>query len=302
MTPPPAPRLPVVVVTVGGEDVLSACLGSLAAHPPAVPLDITVVDNATTDGTADLLRSAFPDVRVLRTDRRLSFSAANNIVLSRCDAPAVLLLNPDTIVRPGALERARLVLHEQPGVGVVGIRLVRLDGSFDHAAKRSFPTPAGALGHFTGWSRRRGAPDVVCQYEAPALDEHAAGEVDAVNGAFMLVRTAAMAQVGLLDEGYHLYGEDLDWCFRFKRCGWRVWYEGSVEIVHLKGASSVVEVSAARHRPLRTNLAFHHAMGRYYRKFHAGQRPVMDVAVYGALAAKLGCSVVRSTVARRSLV
>jgi hypothetical protein len=113
----------------------------------------------------------------------------------------------------------------------------------------------------------------------------------------MLCRRSAIEQVGLLDEAYWLYMEDLDWCFRFKQRGWKVWYDGSVTVIHVKGGTSKVK----RHRRLRHNVAFHRGMGRFYRKFHAGRRPLLDVAIYLALAAKLFVSVVRSAVARRRL-
>ena len=122
---------------------------------------------------------------------------------------------------------------------MVGCRLVRRDGSFDHAAKRSFPTPLSALAHFTGVGRRANAPRALAQYRAPDLDEYASGEVDAVNGAFMLVRRAAMDEVGLLDEGYWFYMEDLDWCYRFKQHGWKVWYDGGTTVIHVKGGATV---------------------------------------------------------------
>jgi N-acetylglucosaminyl-diphospho-decaprenol L-rhamnosyltransferase len=175
---------------------------------------------------------------------------------------------------------------------------VRADGSFDHAAKRAFPTPLGALAHFTGLGRRGGAGTRLSQYRATDLSEHGRGEVDAVNGAFMLVRREALEQVGLLDETYWLYMEDLDWCYRFKAHGWRVWYEGAVTFVHLKGGSSVV---GGGHRPLRLNLAFHRGMGRFYRKFYAGRRPALDALVYAAIGLKLVVAAARSAVARRSL-
>ena len=108
---------------------------------------------------------------------------------------------------------------------MVGAKLVREDGELDHAAKRSFPTPLAALAHFTGIGRGEGAGASLSQYRATHLGDDEAGEVDAVNGAFMLCRAEAVAQVGLLDEGYWLYMEDLDWCHRFWDAGWKVFYE-----------------------------------------------------------------------------
>jgi GT2 family glycosyltransferase len=176
-------------------------------------------------------------------------------------------------------------------------RLAQPDGAFDHASKRSFPTPLGAFSHFTGLGRSARAGSRLAQYRAPEVDEHGAGEVDAVNGAFMLVRQAALRDVGLLDEGYWLYMDDLDWCRRFKLKGWRVLYDGSVTVMHVKGGTTVRK----RHRGLRHNVAFHRSMGRYYRKFHGGENPALDVLIYTALLGKLAVSAVRSAVARRSL-
>jgi GT2 family glycosyltransferase len=174
-------------------------------------------------------------------------------------------------------------------------RLARPDGTFDHAAKRSFPTPLGALAHFLGVGRSSRAPRWLAQYRAPELGEYEAGEVDAVNGAFMLVRQEALRDVGLLDEGYWLYMDDLDWCFRFRQAGWKVWYDGAVTVMHVKGGTTV----RGRHRGLRHNVAFHRSMGRFYRKFYAGRRPLLDAVIYLAIGAKLAVSVTRSAVARR---
>ena len=125
---------------------------------------------------------------------------------------------------------------------------------------------------------------------------------DSVNGAFMLVRTEALRDVGLLDEGYWLYMDDLDWCYRFHRKGWDVWYDGRVSILHVKGGTTVVERHQARHRGLRHNVAFHRSMGRFYRKFYGGRRPGFDALIYAAIGIKLAVAVLRSTVARRRLV
>ncbi len=288
----------VIVSATGGRDLLRACLRSLESHPARGGRPRTwVVDNASADGTAAMVARDFPWVRLVAQSFNSGYCAANNLALRRTTAPHVLLLNPDTELAAGALDRAQERLRRDPGAAVVGVRLVRADGSFDHAAKRAFPTLLGALTEFTGLARRgRHA-----QYRAPAVAEHAVGEVDAVNGAFMLVRRAALEQVGLLDEGYRMYGEDLDWCRRFKLAGWRVLYDGGITVLHVKGALSAVDCGRRRHRGLRTNLAFHRAMGRYYRKFHAGSHPALDGLVYVALGVKLAGSVLRSTLARRAL-
>lgn len=286
----------VIVSATGAREHLRACLTSLERHPARLgPTVVHVVDNASEDGTAAMVAERFPRVRLERLPWNAGFPAANNRVLARATAPFVLLLNPDTEVTDGALDHMLAVIGGRPEVGIAGCRLVRPDGSFDHAAKRSFPTPVGALAHFTGIGRRPRAGRRLAQYRAPGLAQHDSGEVDAVNGAFMLARRSAIADVGLLDEGYWLSMDDLDWCYRFKRWGWRVWYEGGATVVHVKGATT----TRGRHRPLRQNLAFHRGMGRFYRKFYSGRNPALDALVYLAIGIKLLASVARSALARR---
>jgi N-acetylglucosaminyl-diphospho-decaprenol L-rhamnosyltransferase len=216
-----APLLDTVVVAYESRDVLRACLASLERHPPAAgPMAVHVVDNDSGDGTAEMVRREFPAVHLHALDRNRGFSVANNLVLREGSAPFALLLNPDTEVIDGALDHMIGVMKQRPDVAMAGCRLMRPDGSFDHAAKRSFPTPLSALAHFTGVGRSTAGWKLLGQYRAPELGERDSGEVDAVNGAFMLVRRAAIDRVGLLDEGYWLYMEDLDWCSTTARPPW----------------------------------------------------------------------------------
>jgi N-acetylglucosaminyl-diphospho-decaprenol L-rhamnosyltransferase len=230
-------------------------------------------------------------VRLREGDGNLGFSAANNLALRETSAPYALVLNPDTIIHPGTLPGLINLMERRPEIGMVGCRLEKPDGSLDHAAKRSFPTIRGALGHFSGLGRREDAPTSLAQYRAP--DVNAAGPVDAINGAFMLIRRAALDEVGLFDEGYWLYMEDLDLCYRFKQHGWIVWYEPAFTVTHVKAGSS------GKYRRARQNRAFHYGMYRFYRKFYAPERsPIVNGAVYAGIGAKLAVSVVRSAVAR----
>jgi N-acetylglucosaminyl-diphospho-decaprenol L-rhamnosyltransferase len=299
--PSPTPALDVIVVTTNGaKEHIRACLRSLHRHPlTAGPMTVHVVDNASTDGTAETVRHEFPWVDLVQLHWNSGFCIANNVAIRRATAPYILLLNPDTEVYGGALDHVYRLMEAQPEIGMSSCRLAQPDGTFDHAAKRSFPTPVGALAEFTGIGRRatNGRLARLANYRAHALGEHESGEVDAVNGAFMFCRREAIDAVGLLDEAYWLYMDDLDWCHRFKDAGWRVWYDGSTTVMHVKGGTTKVK----RHRGLRHNVAFHRSMGRFYRKFYAGERPLVDVAVYLGLGAKLAISVARSASARRSL-
>jgi GT2 family glycosyltransferase len=283
-----------VIVAYRGRELLRACLESLRAHPPRRgEMLVHVVDNASGDGTAAMVAEEFPEVRLWPLERNAGFSFANNVALRETTAPYVLVLNPDTELREGVLDHLMDLLDREPDAGMAGCRLVRLDGTFDHAAKRSFPTPLAALAHFARIGGGDGAQGRLGQYRAPGVDEHSLGDVDAVNGAFMLVRREAMDEVGLFDEGYWLYMEDLDWCRRFHERGWRVLYDGRVTAVHVKGGT------AGKRRAWRQNVAFHRGMGRFYRRYESGRRPIVDAAVYAGVVAKMAASVTANAVMSR---
>jgi GT2 family glycosyltransferase len=283
--PAPDAALEVVIVSHGAEGLLRRCLASLRTHPArTAEMRVTVVDSGSTDGTPDMVEREFGEVRLVRRGN-IGFSAANNLVLRESGAGAVLLLNPDTEVYEGTLDTCLARLAADPRVGMVGAKLVREDGELDHACKRSFPTPLAALAHFTGIGRGAGAGASLSQYRATHLGDDEPGEVDAVNGAFMMCRAEAVTQVGLLDEGYWLYMEDLDWCHRFWDAGWKVFYEPAAVALHVKGGSS-----ASRRAP-RQEIAFHRGMGRFYRRFDApGANPLLNAAVYAGIGAKLAVS------------
>jgi N-acetylglucosaminyl-diphospho-decaprenol L-rhamnosyltransferase len=286
--------LEVVIVSHGAEELLRRCLRSLAEHPASGTTRVTVVDSGSPDATPDMVEREFPQVRLIRRGN-IGFSAANNLVLREDEAAAILLLNPDTEVYAGTLDAALARLHAGERIGMVGCKLVTESGELDHACKRSFPTPLSALAHFTGIGRDDGAGAALSQYRATHLDEEEPGEVDAVNGAFMLCRAEAVREVGLLDEGYWLYMEDLDWCRRFWQAGWKVFYEPAGVALHVKGGSS-----GARRAP-RQEIAFHRGMGRFYRRFEAPEHnPLVNAAVYAGIGAKLATSLAITATRGRS--
>lgn len=274
-----------VIVSHGAGALLRRCLQSLREHPPRrAEMRVTVVDSGSADGTPEMVALEFPELRLERL-ANVGFSAANNLALRESGADFVLLLNPDTEVYRGTLDAALARFDSDPRIGMVGVKLVTATGEIDHACKRSFPTPLAALAHFTGIGRGAGAGQRLGQYRATHLGDDEPGEVDAVNGAFMLCRAEAIREVGLLDEGYWLYMEDLDWCHRFWDAGWKVFYEPAGAALHVKGGSS-----PGRRAP-RQEIAFHRGMGRFYRRFDApGANPLLNAAVYAGIGAKLAVS------------
>jgi N-acetylglucosaminyl-diphospho-decaprenol L-rhamnosyltransferase len=288
------PSLDIVIVSYQSRDHLRDCLTSLRRHALRAPTRVFVVDNGSTDGTIEMIRRDFPEIELHASEANLGFSKANNLAIRSGGGRYVLALNPDTRVIDSGLDTLIRVMEEQPTIGVCGCRLELEDGSFDHAAKRAFPTPLGALAHFTGVGRRQKAANRLAQYRAPKVES---GPVDAVNGAFMLMRRSALDEVGLFDEGYWLYMEDLDLCYRFKEAGWVTWYEPTVTVVHIKAGTS------GKNRKPRQNYAFHYGMFRFYKKHYAPQRNrLASGAIYLGIAVKLAGSMARSAINRRLML
>ncbi len=281
--------LDIVIVSYRGAALLRRCLASLREHAAAPWAAVTVVDNASGDGTAEMVAAEFPEVRLLAQSRNLGFARAQNLGIATGSGAAVLVLNPDTAVEAGTLEPLIERLAEDARIGCVGPALIREDGSFDHAARRSFPTPLSALGHFSGIGRRseRGP---LAAYRAPEVER---GPVDAVNGAFMMLRRSAFEQVGGFDEGYWMYMEDLDLCRRLADAGWITFYEPRSRAIHTKAGST-----EGRRGP-KLNIAFHRGMGRFYRRHQApGNNALTNLAVYAGIALKLAVSLAREALRR----
>ncbi|MBI4504349.1 MAG: glycosyltransferase family 2 protein, partial [Chloroflexi bacterium] len=223
-----SPDLSVVVVTYNVRDLLEACLASFCASAGPLTVEVCVVDNASIDGSADLVRARFPQAALIGCATNRGYAYANNLALRQARGRHVLLLNPDTVLPPKALRTLVGILDGDPTLGAVGPKLVRPDGSLDLACRRSFPTPEIALYRMLGLSHRFPRSRRFARYNLTYLDPDQPAEVDAVVGACMAIRGAALRQVGLLDERFFMYGEDLDLAYRLKQAGWRVRYDPSV--------------------------------------------------------------------------
>lgn len=294
---PARPDLSVLVASYNTRDLLLACLATLDRNRGDVALETIVVDNASADGTPDAVAARFPHVTLLRNAVNEGFAKANNRALAIARGRYVLLLNPDTLVPPELLGPMIALMDENPGVGVAGCRVDRPDGELDAACKRGFPTPWNALGRFLGLDRA--FPKLFGGYRRVADDPRGRFDVDAVVGAFMLVRRETVDEVGGLDESFFMFGEDLDWCYRVKARDWRVWYVGDRGVVHHKGAST-------RHEPQRMNWHFHRSMILFHRKHLVDRYPFfVNWLVYAGItvryALKAAVAAVRARPARAAL-
>ncbi|MFO7571057.1 MAG: glycosyltransferase [Gaiellaceae bacterium] len=281
----------IAIVSFNCRDALLRCLASLENERSDLALEAIVVDNGSSDGTVEAVTEHFPWVRVVENHANVGFAHGVNQAIELAESPYVLALNPDTLVPAGSISKAIAELKRHPDVGMLGCKLVRPDGTFDHACKRGFPTISSSVYYFLGLHRLRPRSSRFAQYTAGQLGEDEPGYVDAVNGAFMLVRLEAARDVGAMDERYWLYAEDLDWCHRFWETGWKILYWPGVEVIHWKGGS------AGDLRPWALNRAFHRSMWLFYDKHYAPRNPrLVTGAVWAGVWAKFGLSVIGTAI------
>ncbi len=272
------PLVSVVVVTFESEDDIEECVQSVLASD--VPLEIIAVDNASSDHTVDRIvrvMAEHPEFRVICNAENRGFATAVNQGIAASRGDYVLVLNPDCALDPRAIAMALGAMQATPRAGIAGCMLLNTDGSEQAGARRHLPTPWRALVRVLQLHRLQGVLpglDGIVMNREPVPAQPV--EVEATSGAFMLVRRAAVEQVGMLDEGYFMHCEDLDWCWRFRRAGWKVLFVPQARSVHKKGRSS-------RRRPIRVELYKHRGMIRFYRKFLRHRYPV--ILTWGVLLA-----------------
>jgi N-acetylglucosaminyl-diphospho-decaprenol L-rhamnosyltransferase len=270
--------LAIVVLNFNTCDYLRRCLTSIYASRGDFAFEVCMVDNASSDGSADMVRAEFPQVQVIQSQVNGGFPYGNNLGLraygfGRETAQAaesqpryVLLLNPDTVLPPDALALMLDFMNGHPQAGAAGPKLVLEDGSLDLACRRSFPTPQVSFYRMVGLSKLFPHHPIWSRYNLTYLDPDQVAEIDSVEGAFMLVRREAIRQAGLLDEAFFMYGEDLDWAYRITQAGWKVYYNPAVTVLHVKRAAS-------RHSP-RAQREFYRAMSIFYHKHYARSTPL----------------------------
>ena len=262
-------ELAIVIVSYNTKRDLENCLRSLHAPPPAISHEIVVVDNASTDGSAKAVRSQWPHVRVIALDTNTGFARANNEGVRRTVSELILLLNSDTVVPAGAVDRLVHALRELPGASIVGPRLVDEAGN----PELSFGRMMGPVNELRQKTivRFAGRRRLVSMTSHPRL-------VDWVSGACLLVRRRDAEAAGLFDERYFMYCEDVDFCATVRAKGGRVYFTPFAEVVHLRGRSGASNRSA-------TAQAYRYSQLAFYRKHHPGWEPFLRL--YLALRGKL---------------
>jgi GT2 family glycosyltransferase len=264
--------LGIVILNWNTRALLRECLRSVYAARGPLAFQVCVVDNASTDGSAEMVRAEFPQARLIESPVNSGYAAGNNLGLrafgfglGRSDGPRyALLLNPDTVVPDSALAEMVAYLEARPGCGVAGPKLVLPTGELDLACRRSLAFDAFVY-RMLGLSRLFPRSRRFGQYNLTYLSPDVETEVGSVVGACMLVRREAISQAGLLDEAFFMYGEDLDWAHAIHRAGWQVRYNPAVTVLHVKRAAS--------RQSHKAQIAFHEAMLYFFRKHYAASVP-----------------------------
>jgi GT2 family glycosyltransferase len=227
--------LSIVIVSFNTRDLLRNCLTSVAAGGGNLEVETFVVDNASADGSPDMVEREFPSVRLICNDVNRGFAAANNLAIEQATGRYLLLLNSDTEVQHDALRTLVRFMDQHPNAGYCGPRLINPDGSHQPSARR-FPTVLSGAYSLLGLAGRRPESKHTLDLHASHSDR---GEFRSgwLCGACVVVRAETARQVGLLDEGFFLYFEETDWCKRMAGAGWEGWFVGSAEVMHLGGQS-----------------------------------------------------------------
>lgn len=265
--------LSVIIVNYNVKELLRQCLRSL------VDAEVFVVDNASSDGSVEMVRKEFPQVKVIASEENLGFAKANNLGIKGSSGRYLLFLNPDTMVPSETLPEMIKFMDENPEVGVATCFVELVSGGMDPDCHRGFPTPWASFCFFTKLEKLFPRSRIFGQYHQTWKDLTKTHEIYSCCGAFMMVRRKAMEEVGIWDEDFFFYGEDLDWCYRFKERDWKVMFYPHCKIIHHKGASSGMKKSsedvttATREARRRAREASTDAMRIFYNKHYRRKYP-----------------------------
>ena len=256
------PELTVSIINSGNLDLILACLESIYKTADGIGLEVIIVDNASADGSAEAIQGRFPAVKIIRNREKEGFSANHNKAIRAMSSPYVFILNDDTVMHGGALRAMLDFMRKDPAVGAVGGMLLNPDGTPQYTGKAR-PTVLAAAFISLGLHRLFPGNPVTTKYFGRKEGFQDAEDVESINGAAMMVARAAIEKAGMLDEGFFLFCEDVDWSIRIREAGFRLVFLPGAKITHYRGAST-----GGR----RMVVIYHKSLLRFYRKHYAPAR------------------------------
>ncbi|MBI2033148.1 MAG: glycosyltransferase family 2 protein [Candidatus Levybacteria bacterium] len=272
--------LSIIIVSYNTREFLKKCLDAIYASDMQTFLyEVIVVDNASSDNSLGMVREHFKDVIVIENKENVGFSTANNKGIQKSRGRYILFLNSDAIVEKNTLSAMVKFMEEIKDAGAATCKVELVSGGLDDAAHRGFPTPWNAFAHFTGLSKIFTKTKLFSGYNLTWMDLDKTHQIDALAGAFMMVRREAGEQVGWWDEDYFFYGEDIDFCYRLKAENWKIYYVPGVRVFHYKGVSGGIKKhsqhisTADKDTKRRVTIARFDAMRIFYRKHYENKYP-----------------------------
>ena len=271
--------LSIIIVSYNTKEFLRDCLNSIIKTISGVTYEVIVVDNASKDGSFEFVKNNFPKIKLIKNRENLGFSKANNLGVKKASGEYILFLNSDTVVKENTLKTMVSFIREHKDAGAVTCKVVMPNGKIDDASHRGFPTPWNSFVHFSGLSKLLGKTTIFGGYNLGFMDLSKTHEIDALAGAFMLVRKKAGEKVNWWDEDYFFYGEDIDFCYRLKQNGWKIYYVPEVSILHYKGVSGGIKKqsrhisTADKETRIKSQSERFKAMRLFYKKHYEQKYP-----------------------------
>lgn len=252
--------LSVCIVTYKARDLLRGCLQSLYETTPSSQIEVIVVDNGSKDGVGEMLRQEYPEIRFIENEGNAGFTRPMNQALQAGRGRYLLLLNPDTIIQPQALNRLAAFLDAHPKAGICGPKVLNRDRTLQKPCRRGESRPWAVISYFTGLAALFPKSKWFGEYLMSYMDEDETHQVAGVAGSCMLVRREVFDQIGYLDERFFAYQEDADLCFRARQAGWQIYYVPESQIIHFGS------LGGSRVQPYRSIFEWHRSYFLYYRK------------------------------------
>jgi len=267
--------LSVIIVNYNVKEFLQNLLHSIEKSSSNISKEIIVIDNASDDGSVEVIKEKFPSIKLIENKINFGFGRANNQGLAIAKGKYILFINPDCIVSEDTIDKMIFFFESHPECGLAGCKILNSDGTLQLACRRSFPGPWTSFTKVTGLSNLFPKSRIFARYNLTYLDENKTYEVDAVSGSFMMIRREVYEKVGGFDEQFFMYGEDLDLCYRIQKSGFKVFYVHTTQVIHYKGEST-------KRSNLDETKLFYDAMHLFVKK-HLSSFPLVELILRTAI-------------------
>lgn len=279
-------KLSVVLVNFNTRPFILKCIDSIFINNPNDDIEIIIVDNNSQDGSVSAIQSYYPHIKLIKNTNNVGYAKAINQGIKIAKGEYILLLNPDTIVFPDTLKIAINFMDKNPLAGVVTCKVELEDGKIDPACHRGFPTPWASFCYFVGLERLFPKSRLFGRYHLGWLPLDTIHEIDTPSGCFYLIRRSVIDEVGLLDENYFLFYEEVDWSYRIKQKGWKIYFLPEAKILHYKGVSSGIKktsqkITTASFEVKRLAInAFCNSMKIFYNKYYKSKYSIIRDLIF----------------------